>query len=168
MHLFIVTGSSRGLGAALAQQLSAPGHTVIGIARRAHPGLSAEQWTLDLADPLPAAERLQAWLQGHGGWQSATLINNAALLSQPGPLADTATQVALAEQLGISTSAVNQAIHDKYRGNVDRLCARVRGLWAGDTVSCPVLGSISTKVCIDQQAKGVVYSNPMRVALAKD
>lgn len=81
--------------------------------------------------------------------------------------AKSATQVALAEQLGISTSAVNQAIHDKYRGNVDRLCARVRGLWAGDTVSCPVLGSISTKVCIDQQSKGVVYSNPMRVALAK-
>lgn len=89
MHLFIITGSSRGLGAALAQQLSTAGHTVIGIARRHHPGLAAEQWTLDLADPLPAAQRLQAWLQAHGGWQSATLINNAALLSQPGPLADT-------------------------------------------------------------------------------
>lgn len=87
MHLYIVTGGSRGLGAALVQQLDQPGHTVISMARRLNPALQAEQWTLDLADPLPAAERLQAWLRAHAGWQSATLINNAALLSAPGPLA---------------------------------------------------------------------------------
>lgn len=89
MHLYIVTGSSRGLGAALVRQLAQPDHTVIGIARRTTPGLPAEQWPLDLADPRAAAERLQDWLQSHGRWQSATLINNAALLSQPGPLAAT-------------------------------------------------------------------------------
>jgi NAD(P)-dependent dehydrogenase (short-subunit alcohol dehydrogenase family) len=89
MHLYIVTGSSRGLGAALAEQLAAAGHTVIGIARRSHPALKAEQWPLDLADPQPAAERLQGWLREHSGWRSATLINNAALLSPPGPLAAT-------------------------------------------------------------------------------
>lgn len=90
MHLYLITGSSRGLGAGLVRQLAQPGNTVIGIARRADPALPAEQWTLDLADPLPAAERLQDWLRGHGGWASATLINNAALLSPPGPLAATA------------------------------------------------------------------------------
>jgi len=87
MHLYIVTGSSRGLGAALVQQLSAPGHTLIGIARKLNASLQAGQWALDLADPLPAAERLQAWLRANTGWDSATLINNAALLSEPGPLA---------------------------------------------------------------------------------
>ncbi|MBV8036709.1 SDR family NAD(P)-dependent oxidoreductase [Roseateles sp.] len=87
MHLYIVTGSSRGLGAALARQLAQPDHTVIGIARQPNPALDAEQWALDLADPLPAAERLQAWLRAHTGWHGATLINNAALLSDPGPLA---------------------------------------------------------------------------------
>ncbi|CAM3754821.1 SDR family NAD(P)-dependent oxidoreductase [Roseateles saccharophilus] len=87
MHLYIVTGSSRGLGAALARQLSQPGNVVIGIARGADPTLQAEQWALDLADPLPAAERLQAWLRASKGWDSATLVNNAALLSEPGPLA---------------------------------------------------------------------------------
>lgn len=89
MHLFIITGSSRGLGAALARQLATPGHTVLGIARRVQPDLAAQQWALDLADPQPAAARLQDWLAAHRGWASATLINNAALLSQPGPLAAT-------------------------------------------------------------------------------
>ncbi|KQY79434.1 SDR family NAD(P)-dependent oxidoreductase [Pelomonas sp. Root1444] len=87
MHLYIVTGSSRGLGAALVEQLAQPGNAVIGMARRLNPALKAEQWTLDLADPLPAAERLQAWLRANTGWASATLVNNAALLSAPGPLA---------------------------------------------------------------------------------
>lgn len=87
MHLYIVTGSSRGLGAALVQQLAQPGNTVIGIARKSNPELPIEQWTLDLGDPVTAADRLQAWLRTHTGWASATLINNAALLSEPGPLA---------------------------------------------------------------------------------
>ncbi|MCY4744436.1 SDR family NAD(P)-dependent oxidoreductase [Pelomonas sp. UHG3] len=89
MHLYIVTGSSRGLGAALVKALAGPAATVIGIARQRTPELPAEQWPLDLADPLPAARRLQDWLAAHTGWESATLINNAALLSPPGPLAAT-------------------------------------------------------------------------------
>ncbi len=102
MHLYIVTGSSRGLGAALVRQLGQPGNTVLGIARRADPALPAEQWTLDLADPLPAAERLQTWLRAHTGWHSATLINNAALLSAPGPLAATdLAQLSAALRVGL-------------------------------------------------------------------
>jgi hypothetical protein len=78
-----------------------------------------------------------------------------------------ATQVQLAEQLGVSNSAVSQALHDKYRGHVERFCARVRGLWGGDTVRCPVLGAINTKVCTDQQGKALAYTNPLRVAVAR-
>lgn len=102
MHLYIVTGSSRGLGAALVQQLTQPGNTVIGMARKLNPALEAEQWTLDLADPLPAAERLQAWMRANTGWHSATLINNAALLSEPGPLATTdLAQLSAALRVGL-------------------------------------------------------------------
>jgi NAD(P)-dependent dehydrogenase (short-subunit alcohol dehydrogenase family) len=107
MHLYIVTGSSRGLGTALVQQLSAPDHTVIGIARKHNPVLQAEQWALDLADPLPAAERLQAWLRANKSWESATLINNAALLSEPGPLAQSdLTGLSAALRVGLEAPAL--------------------------------------------------------------
>lgn len=79
------------------------------------------------------------------------------------------TQPQMAEALNISTAYVNQALQDKFRGNVDRFAARVRGLWGGSTVSCPVLGSINTKVCQDEQikAKSAAFTNPLRVAVAR-
>ena len=73
MKLFVVTGASRGMGAALAAQLLAdPGHTVLGIARRGNDALgrrggaraarTCEQWQADLAEPIAVAARLHGWL----------------------------------------------------------------------------------------------------------
>lgn len=79
------------------------------------------------------------------------------------------TQPQMADALNISTAYVNQALQDKFRGNVDRFAARVRGLWGGSTVACPVLGSINTKLCLDEQskAKAAAFTNPLRVAVAR-
>jgi len=94
-QLYIVTGSSRGMGEAIARQLLAPDHLVIGIARGASAALQAaatpaglQQWRHDLADPLPAAEALQQWLlaQDGAGFAGATLINNAGVVTAPGPV----------------------------------------------------------------------------------
>lgn len=96
-HLLIVTGSSRGLGAALVGHRLQPGWRILGLARQANIGLQAradaagvplEQWTQDLSDPLPAAQRLQAWLQALDGpsLQTVTLINNAGVVGLPAPL----------------------------------------------------------------------------------
>jgi lambda repressor-like predicted transcriptional regulator len=76
------------------------------------------------------------------------------------------SQAEIADELGISTSTVNKAIHDKFQGSLDTFCARVRGLWGGQSVECPVLGHINTKVCLDQQKQGG-WSNPMRAALTR-
>lgn len=97
--LCILTGASRGLGAALAERLLAEeaGLTLLALARTAHPGLGAlaaaqgarcEQWSVDLAEPIEAAARLEAWLAAFEPqrFAKATLINNAALLTPAGPL----------------------------------------------------------------------------------
>lgn len=97
-RLFIVTGASRGLGAALVRQLLQPGHVVLGMSRHVDDALvdaaaardvRCEQWPVDLsADGRGAADRLEAWL---GGFEpstvaAATLVNNAAALTRIGPL----------------------------------------------------------------------------------
>jgi benzil reductase ((S)-benzoin forming) len=90
-QLFIVTGASRGLGRAIAEQLLQPGYIVLGVSRQAPPAPPGlEQWRCDLADPLPVAARLRAWLEALDGtrFAGAALINNAALLVEPRPLRD--------------------------------------------------------------------------------
>ena len=46
------------------------------------------QWALDLADPVPAAGRLDSWLNelDPGAYSSVTLINNAALMPPLAPI----------------------------------------------------------------------------------
>ena len=98
MKLFIVTGASRGMGAAIAAQLLGdPSHTVIGISRRQNASLDAlakqsgatcEQWMADLAEPIAVAARLQDRLAAFdaSAFASASLINNAAMLTTIGAL----------------------------------------------------------------------------------
>ena len=99
-QLFILTGASRGMGLAMAQQLLQPGHTLICMARNSNSQLTAavpagamlEQWTVDLSEPAPAAQQLHAWLAGQsaGRYASATLINNAGVIPRIGPLGEDA------------------------------------------------------------------------------
>ena len=96
MHLTILTGASRGLGAAMAEQLLKQGHRLLTISRHVADlwvvqGADLEQWPMDLADPGPVASRLEAWLRAQAVLQpvSVTLINNAAVVSSPGPLSNT-------------------------------------------------------------------------------
>ena len=97
--LFILTGASRGMGLAMARQLIAAGHTVIGLSRQVHAGLAEEaaahgaalqQWPVDLTDAPAAAAQLATWLreQAPDAYASATLINNAGVIPRIGPLSD--------------------------------------------------------------------------------
>jgi benzil reductase ((S)-benzoin forming) len=94
-HLTILTGASRGLGLAVARQLLQPGHRLLTLSRQPTPmtapdGAVLEQWSADLAAPALVAARLAGWLRGIDPAQlaSATLINNAGVVSQLAPLAD--------------------------------------------------------------------------------
>jgi benzil reductase ((S)-benzoin forming) len=104
-HLYIITGASRGMGLALAQQLLQSGNTLLCISRHASDALAQQaqsqgaaltQWTADLSDAAPTAEKLQAWLAAQSAgsaspaFTSATLVNNAGMVPSIAPLSDLA------------------------------------------------------------------------------
>ena len=82
-RLAIVTGTSTGIGAAVARQLLAHGWHVVGIARRT-PRFNApyEHLTLDLADVPTASAAIERQLGARLAevrWQRVALVNNAAI-----------------------------------------------------------------------------------------
>jgi benzil reductase ((S)-benzoin forming) len=132
--LTIVTGASRGMGLAMAQQLIATGHHLICISRKTSESLDAlakqhnarvEQWSFDLADGAAASERLRAWLASHcaNEFSSATLINNAALLPKISPLRvatfnDIATTLRVGLESVMQLTAAFLGPHNRGRANV--------------------------------------------------
>ena len=113
--LYVLTGASRGMGAALAEQWLAPDHLLLCISRQRSATLAAkaeaagahcEQWSLDLAQPVEAAARLQTWLATLDGtsFSAATLVNNAAALTRIGPI-DECSDAELASALRVGLEA---------------------------------------------------------------
>jgi NAD(P)-dependent dehydrogenase (short-subunit alcohol dehydrogenase family) len=101
-HLFILTGASRGMGRALAEQLLQPGHHLLTLSRHVRGDLSAKahaagaeltQWSVDLSDGISASEQLRSWLsiQDAQRFASATLINNAGMILPLVPLRNAAS-----------------------------------------------------------------------------
>lgn len=89
--LTIITGASRGMGLAMAQQLLREGQDLLCISRQTNADLAAqaqqlgqecEQWSCDLSQAVPVAERLSVWLGARANARPATitLINNAGVL----------------------------------------------------------------------------------------
>jgi NAD(P)-dependent dehydrogenase (short-subunit alcohol dehydrogenase family) len=172
-HLTIVTGHSRGLGASLAEALLARGHTVLGLSRRAHPGLvasargaSVEEWQIDLAESEPVASRLEAWLAAlePARFETATLVNNAALLTPPGPLDKrTPQEIAAGIRVGLEAplllaSAFVRATRE-WRGR-RRVLSISSGLgrrgMAGQAVYCAIkagLDNASRAMALDEAAR---------------
>lgn len=128
-QLIILTGASRGLGAAMAEQLLQSRCHLLCISRTSHSGLAAlaqergaalEQWSMDLADAEPVAQRLQDWLTQFDAQacETATLINNAGVIAalvpvrhaQSGDLAN-ALRVGLEAPLLLSSAFLAATAH---------------------------------------------------------
>ncbi len=108
--LVILTGASRGLGQAVAVRYLADGAFVLGLSRghsaelEAAGGARVEQWSADLAEPLPVARRLADWLAARAAPARVRMIHNAALLGEPGDVAD-ADVAEMAQSLRIGVEA---------------------------------------------------------------
>ena len=116
--LTILTGASRGMGHAMAEQLLQSGAHLLCISRKTSPELTAlaqargavlEQWSADLADAAPVAGRLATWLAtlNPALLKSATLINNAGVIPAITPLRDN-TSADLANALRVGLEAPMQ------------------------------------------------------------
>ncbi len=101
-RLVLVTGASRGIGAATAMRLAALGATVLRVARSAMPPIDrAIDYRADLADPRDREAFLEQVLGEHG--VPHVVINNAGTFLLA-PLEDTSDAL-LREQLAINLEA---------------------------------------------------------------
>jgi len=157
----IVTGHSRGLGAALAAELLARGIAVLGLARSGnaelkarHPGLLAQQ-QVDLADPGALAR----WLEGAGlqrfiaGSSGVLLVNNAGIVEPIGPLpAQDAAAVARAVGLNVAAplmlaAALSAAVEKGADTRIMHISSgAARNAYPGWSIYC------ATKAALDQHA----------------
>lgn len=75
------------------------------------------------------------------------------------------SQADIARRIGVSEGTISNALKGRYIGNVDALAERIRGELLNQTVACPILGTITTRICQDERKKPFHTANPMRVRL---
>ena len=160
-HL-LMTGHSRGLGAALTQQLLSQGHHVLGISRMpiSSPGLAPRQQfhelSLDLGQPTALSQFLESSIIADffNNAQQAILINNAGLLNPIGPFGSLAHDQVL-QSIMVNVGAV-LALTNRFIGSTaqcpDRRIVHIssgagRSAYAGWGVYC------ASKAALDHHAR---------------
>ncbi len=165
MKKVIVTGHTRGLGAAIAAELQARGLAVLGLARGRSALAGIEQAEVDMADPAA----LQAWLAGPAlrdflaGADAAYLVNNAGVVTPVGPLAAQEPAAVLqAVMLNVGAplalaAAFVQAAPGATRRILHISSGAGRNAYPGWAVYC------ATKAALDQHARAVQLDGDARV-----
>ena len=169
----IVTGHTKGLGAALANNLLARGVPVLGLARSGAPELTEaypdlfEEVELDLADCVA----LSGWLAGSAlgdyldGTGAVLLLNNAGMVSPVGPLdAQDPLAVMRAVALNVAapmalSAAVVRASEGAQRRILHISSGAGRSAYPGWSVYC------ATKAALDQHARAVALDGERGVRI---
>jgi NAD(P)-dependent dehydrogenase (short-subunit alcohol dehydrogenase family) len=160
----IVTGHTRGLGAALAEQLLARNVAVLGLSRSRHPTLSTRFPTqlaeieLELAEPARVAHWIAtgALRSFVSGAQTVVLFNNAGMVQPIGPIeGQDAAAIASAVGLNVATplmlaSALASAAADAGDRRIVHISSgAARNAYAGWSIYC------ATKAALDHHARAV-------------
>ncbi|MGF6551384.1 SDR family oxidoreductase [Paraburkholderia youngii] len=160
----IVTGHTRGLGAALAEQLLARSVTVLGLSRSRNAALKArfaaqlEEIELSLAEPARVAQWIatDALSNFVRGAQTVLLINNAGTVEPIGPIeGQDAANVADAVSLNVATplmlaSALAAAAVDATDRRIVHISSgAARNAYPGWSIYC------ATKAALDHHARAV-------------
>ena len=165
MKKAIVTGHTRGLGAAVAAELRARGIAVLGLARARSPLAGIEQIDIDLAD----AAALQAWLAGDAlhtflrDASEAFLVNNAGVVTPVGALAaQDPVEVLRAVTLNIGAPLALAAAFVRAAPQAARRILHVssgaaRSAYPGWSVYC------ATKAALDHHARAVLLDGDLQV-----
>jgi benzil reductase ((S)-benzoin forming) len=167
----IVTGHTKGLGAAIAENLLARGVAVLGLARGASPELARRfpgllsQIEIDFSD----SAALGAWLAGPAlkayldGCAQALLINNAGVVAPVGALHDqdpaaviAAVTVNVAAPLALAAAVVRASAGAEQR-ILHMSSGAARSAYAGWSVYC------ATKAALDQHARAVALDGDPKV-----
>lgn len=156
----IVTGHSRGLGAAIAAELLARGARVLGLARQGNPALAAAhpETLTEVALDLGDAAALAAWLAGPMLRAFATgagpllLVNNAGTVAPIGPAgtldpSDIARAVALNVAAPLMLADAVIALGGADRRVLHISSGAARNAYAGWSVYC------ATKAALDHHAR---------------
>lgn len=77
------------------------------------------------------------------------------------------SQTEVGKRIGITNSAVSQVLSNAYIGRLDRIEQRVKGELMKQCVTCPVLGEITSRRCMDEQKRAYVPTNAVRRELHK-
>ena len=165
MKKAIVTGHTRGLGAAIAAELQSRGIAVLGLARGRSPLAGIEQLEVDLADPAA----LEAWVAGPAlrdflaGADAVYLVNNAGVVTPVGQLASQdpaavlqAVMLNVGAPLALAAAFV-QAAPDAVRRIVHVSSGAGRNAYPGWAVYC------ATKAALDHHARAVQVDGDPRV-----
>jgi benzil reductase ((S)-benzoin forming) len=160
----IVTGHTRGLGAALAEQLIARNVTVLGLSRSRHATLKTrfpaqlEEIELELADTARVAQWIatDALRSFVSGAQTVLLINNAGMVQPIGAIeGQDAAAIASAVSLNVATplmlaSALAAAAVDASDRRIVHISSgAARNAYPGWSIYC------ATKAALDHHARAV-------------
>ncbi|HED35065.1 MAG TPA: XRE family transcriptional regulator [Gammaproteobacteria bacterium] len=78
---------------------------------------------------------------------------------------DSNSQSHVANEIRYSTAVVNTVLKNTYKGSLKAIEQAVEGAFLSATVECPVIGTLASNDCLENQRKPYSSTNPLRVQL---